>query len=206
MSYLILKKKYQEPFEPTTYYALDKDLFEEKAISHTFDKYGQNVTHGNAGDHLTLNTKQAVNVAYKVAEEEGYDNEFEVGETIVAFDHESFYIDLLNGLEKEVHEDDDYTLFHDTCLAYNYWDGNNWKSVIIEHPHYDDACNYEVVDNELQAEINDAIENRVYEKEEGGVICFTSNEYSIIKSYFSNDFEEYQITLKEEVENATLFN
>lgn len=93
-------------------------------------------------------------------------------------------------------EVEDYDESDAMCEGFNFHNGCNWQSVIVNYEDGDD-CHYEVVEDEnLCKELNEAIENAVYISECSGVKTFETEEYIIEQSLHASAFETYSVREK----------
>lgn len=99
------------------------------------------------------------------------------------------------------HPDNQYSGFEEgdeeiltDCKGFNYFDGNNYKSVITECSTMDDAVTHEVItDPEEIALYTDCINNMQFEKEGSGKKIYESGDFTITESFFASAWETYRI-------------
>jgi hypothetical protein len=113
----------------------------------------------------------------------------EIGDPIYCTD-QRFY-----ELRCEVEEGVDYSLESETVIAYNYWDENNWKTIVLEHPfgHYPDIelCSLEETEP-LLAEF----ETKEFSHSGFGTETFTSENYLFVRNQFASSWEDYEVIIK----------
>jgi hypothetical protein len=103
----------------------------------------------------------------------------------------------------ENEENDKYSCDCEECienlpvvLAYNYWNGQNHASVVIEG---EGETRYsEVTDEEEIARYEQALENMKHECERGGIDYFKAPGFDIQRSRFQGAWELYTITKRDE--------
>lgn len=82
--------------------------------------------------------------------------------------------------------------------GFNYWDGHNWKTVVLEREHTDDIS-HEILENrELVEELNNAIENKEFLKSEFGKEIFQFEGLKIVINNCQGSWASYEITEIEE--------
>lgn len=213
-TYTFLTENYNED-GITRYFAISAKCIETLRVSETYDRYGQLVSSIDAGDSLILNSKKAVDIANKLKnnekEEYGdlvtdwengeinnhvYTEYFNVNDYITAYENS----DIFDAIIKDCKEGEDYTYFAETCKGFNYWDGNNYKTITTEVEN-GEASHTEISDENLINELNEAIENMSYEGEGYGTREYSYKNYNIIDSAWQGTWEDYEITLKSEVED-----
>lgn len=87
----------------------------------------------------------------------------------------------------------------ETATAYEYWDGSNHQHLVINAP-YDVDCSEET-DEDLIAELTEAVENKTYVGEGStGYTNYEFEKFDIVKSIWQGDWELFTITLKEDKE------
>lgn len=75
-----------------------------------------------------------------------------------------------------------------------YWDGHNWRTEYLTG----EAPDYELIDDEeLEAELNKAIQEMVATKEQYGFEYYESEKYLICQSHWQGNFEIYQLVPKD---------
>lgn len=190
--YLIIRENSNLNNDPVTPYLLvAKSQIETIAVSDTYDRFGQEITRGDAGDSMTLNTLKAVDVANDewndfFSNEEGheYTEYFELGDNISAYD----YCDEYDAVVTKCESDKDYTLYQETSKGFNYWDGNNWKTVTIQVEHGE--ASHEVVDNEIVEIISIEFATKEFVEDVKGYQRYVSqNGWEFVHSKWSGDFE-----------------
>lgn len=197
MENLIFLKDENE--QEVIYYAIDAAKIETLNVSDTYDGTGQTVGSANAGDSLTLETQKAVDVANQFYHENysEYDDlevlvHYKIDDYISAYDSGSTYTQIL---ESNLVEDVDYILQRENCEGFNYWNGNNWKSVIIDFEHGAYTNFSKITDQDLIAELTKALQNKEFKKEGSGFTHYTYGKYKIQTTQYASDFSNYTISL-----------
>ena len=194
-SYKFIQEKYPETNEVKPWLAISEDVIGTLNDSDTYGNYGQKVSAYDAGDSIELRSQKAVDTANNTAKELELDQEFEIGSIVSAFDNIELYDNIIDDIE----EDEDYLLYCSTSEGFNYWDGSNWKTVTVSsevgEPSHDMLS-----DDDLEDELNDAIENSEFVKEGFGQKVYETEKYWVVDNYCQGHFEAYMVYPKEFVE------
>lgn len=190
----------QDNHTETIYNAIPADTIKTLRVTETYDHYGQEVSPENAGAYVSLNSLRAVEIANKAYHDEyaEMDNDviesrYGINDIVNAYDCSCVY----DAVVSECTEGEDYTICVETCKGFNYWDGSNWKSVIIEYEFDNTDTGWKVLEDEkLQNELNEAIENMKYVYEGYGATRWETEKYIITKSQFASNWATYQIMPK----------
>ena len=168
-----------------TLYIVEASNFETVAISDTYDQYGQKVEAGNAGDHLVILSEKAATIAAEEAEKE-----FAVNEIVAAFDNSTAYDAIVN--HADTVEGTDYELYRDTCKAYNYWNGNNWRTISIQMDNAEPT--HTQLSDEEAAPILAAYEAAEFPHEyQSGYKVSEQDGYTFTKSQFAGAFYSAEV-------------
>lgn len=92
--------------------------FEYMPISDTY-RFGQQISHSDAGDYLEFNK-------YTILDKDDEVTSFLQGEVVLAYNDPQLFNKIIENISK-----DSYNLHQETVLAYNYWDGSNWKTLTL---------------------------------------------------------------------------
>ena len=191
MEYLFVKQKHDSNDGVNKIYTIHKDLFEEMNVADTYTEYGVLVGHENAGDYHINNyyssallecvshIKNLFDVDVTINTETGRVNsinEIDLYDFITP-DNRKLVDDINEAIKTWCDNNHNYT----KCTGFNYWDGNNYKSIIIKHEFDDSLTNYEVISDD--DEINQLSE--VLDKKE-----FMYNKFG--KTYY--DFKHFMIS------------
>lgn len=180
------------PESEIDYYAIDSDKIETLYVSETYTKYGQQVSPSEAGDYLVLTSDKAVELANKFYQEDNETQEthYSIGDIVSAYDNKE-YEQITNS--HELIEDDDYSLYKETCRGFNYWNGSNWATILLG----DDYNSFSLVtDEELNKELNQAIVDKEYVRDGLGCEIYETSEYIIEDNYCQGVWASYHITEK----------
>lgn len=177
------------------YFAIEASKLVKMPLSDTYDKYGNQLSVGDCGDSLELLTQKAVDEANQIYYE--YDNKqvenYSLGDIIFAYEEGSVFNAII---ASDLVEGEDYNLYQDECIGFNYWDGNKWKSVIVS----DDNGSYyawEVLeDKELTKTLLTNFEDKELVSTGFGKEIFETEGYKIVVSNFSNSWEIFTIEEK----------
>ncbi len=179
----------------TVYNAISADRIETLRASGTYDRNGQKVGTDLTGDSVELHTEKAVQVAQRIADEQGAEYIFEIGDLINGYDNSDIYDEAEEALTAECEEGEDFTLTFTEYKGFNYSDGSNWKSIITDAAEYD--ADWEILDDEqLEKELNEAIENAELTEEDFGKKIYETDKYEVLENFFYGAWESYQVNEK----------
>ena len=95
-----------------------------------------------------------------------------------------------NGQEIDMEENGEYDV-----VAYNYHDGHNWKSIII-NTDGGEFIEWEEIEGEEAEKLKKALEEKEFIKEERGIEYYSSGDYEITRSRFTTAWEDFEINTK----------
>lgn len=202
-NYIFLTKNFTEG--PTIYFAIPADKIETLNLSDTYDQFGQIISSCDAGDSIELLSEKAVAIANKELENEneGWENTeedlYKIGAVISAYDSHHIYDTILEGLEKHCIEGEDFNAYKETVKGCTYWNGHNWQTVTVSKD-YGEPSHSIIDDENLVAELNEAIENKEFEKERFGIKIYKAGGYVIVDNYCQGAWASYELTTEEEIE------
>lgn len=176
---IVIRKK---DSEDDRMFIADQDDFEWQNLSKCYDEFGQQIGEENAGDYCLEN---------------GYCTDL----------REKFFSDLkAAGFEVEEESDiDDFTdskdekvqkfveswreenESHVQALAWNYFDGNNWRNVILDDDASGFESNYEEVESKEAKEILKAFDGVEFGEHECGLCSVKRSSYVFTHSLFANN-------------------
>lgn len=168
--------------------------WEELNVSDTYDNYGQKVDSSDAGDCITLNSLQAVKYWNEDDEEDVEENAGAIGETISAFDYPNSY----EKITTELIEGEDYTYQKSIVTGFNYWDGNNHKTIIVADPISDPT--YQILEGEEYEKMIAEYENKEQIAFEIGKRSYKSKDFVYTEIDFAGAFEIAEVELIEDYE------
>jgi hypothetical protein len=205
-TYIFLTENYNEG--PTTYYAIAADKIEALNLSETYDQHGQLVGHTNAGDYHLDNlegTAAIEDCKTAIADKFGIDydniNIENVGDDtfkIVAGYGEEYGFDeaAVNAFIKEWREENESLT---DVKGFTYWDGHNWKTVTTSI-NFGEPSHSIVDDEKLIAELNEAIENKSFEKSGFGCEVYSYENWMVIDSNWQGTWSAFEIMSMEDYE------
>jgi len=168
---------------------------EEMRVSDTYDHFGQGVSPADAGDFIEILNQKALavaNKAYQEFEDEDEDEKIVIGDLISDYDDGNTFSALNSSADLEDGVDIHYHA--STCKGFNFWNGSNWQSVVVEYEH-DGHNDYEVVENDsLESEID----SKKWIKDVFGRKVYESKNFWIIDDFRQGSFASYELYAKEE--------
>lgn len=180
------------------YFAISADRIETLNLHACYDQHGQEVGHYNAADYHFDNSESdaKINCLEAIAEKFGID----ISPLDIVEDGEGYVVEHEDG--EEIQRIEEINVFVNEWLKENqnittvegftYWDGHNWQTIITDDGDYPGIATHDVVDDEqLIAELNKAIEDREFVKEDFGKKIHEANGYTIISSLYASDWEAY---------------
>lgn len=130
MDLIVLKRNEED----NIMYIIEENKFETTRLSECYDKFGQKIGKENAEDYCLENS-------YCTELRERFLNDLQTaGFEVENKSWEDFVESDDNSIKEFVENWRDENEVYTEALAYNYWDGNNWRSVILD----DDANGYSV--------------------------------------------------------------
>lgn len=156
--------------------------FEWVRATETYDKYGFLVSAENAGDYCLENStcdrlREEFLNAIKLAG-------FEVKEDDTFEDFvESENAEIKAFTEKWREKNESYN----NVLAWNYFDGHNWRTITIDSDNYDCEANYEKMENEESEEILRLFNEVYFDEFNNGFSKIKKGGYTFVKSQFAGN-------------------
>jgi hypothetical protein len=197
--------------EGTKYFSIPENQLEDMYIHNTYNDYGQLVGHTDAGDWSVLNHSCDLYTECINAIKEKFLNGLDTDDLEINDDFSVYWFGWdLDGLNVSLSEEkkaeiqnwikeyEEKNSKYGECRGFNYWDGHNWRTVVVSNE-FDDFRNYEVVDDEdLIKELNEAVEESEFYKEGPGYREYRYGKWSVISSNWQEHFEEFIISEIEE--------
>lgn len=170
--------------------AVNDAAIETEALSNCYGAYGQRIGSYYAGDYLYIVTQEAADAANRAYNEYEENDEFvenyKVNDLVAAYEDSVVYDEICNHEGVECHAFE--------CEAITFWDGSNFKSIIISSDNPDFDGDWEFVSDELAEELDAAIENMEQDGEATGYCYFKSGDWRITESFWQGSWERYTIT------------
>jgi len=200
--------KANEIDEIKRYYSINEETIEDELLIHdTYDSYGQKISSCDAEDYSVMNNQcDLYNECINEIKERFLNNldadDIDINDDLSfswsGWDLEGNNInlsdELKNDIEDFIKDFEEKNNNYSSCKGFNFWNGSNWQTVVLERE-YDDFKNYEIVDDsELIEELNQAIEESEFYQNGSGYREYRSKKYSIIDSQWADRFEEFEIT------------
>jgi hypothetical protein len=168
-------------------YAVDKNNFETMLESQTYDKFGQQCSHYDMGDYITLDTREIVDYVngINIIDEFTVRHKwFSLFDCVSAYEHKELFYDIIKN--KYFINGEDYTLNGSTCQAYNYWNGNNWKTHTISSENSEPTLI--VLNNKKDIKrLRTAISKRKLIADTRGIKHYTHGQVELWESDFTQD-------------------
>lgn len=211
-TYTFIKSTDSENY-PNPIYAISLDI-EELVLSDTYDQFGQKIGHDNAGDYSIHNSysdaeyyciKELIE-KFKlkfVDEDNNEDNNDYLHQQLTIqggkINLENFEDeDIINFDEKAINafikKWEEKNAEYNTVEGFNYWDGRNWQTVIVEDNVFDRPTHKIIENDSLESEID----SKEWIKDGFGKKLYESENYWIIQNYCQGSFSAYELYAKEE--------
>ena len=179
MNLIVLRRNERE--EDNMMYIIEGNKFETVLLSECYDKFGQKIGKENAEDYCLENNyctelREKFLSDLRVA---GFEVEEDAVEDIIESEDNS----VKEFVENWRDENEAYT----EALAYNYWDGNNWRSIILDDDANGYSVNYEKVEQELAEKVLAAYENALFPEYEFGKSEVESDGFVFLKTQYPGD-------------------
>lgn len=192
MYVFITSDKVQYEQNETVYHAVSETKIATINYSDTYTSFGQGIDHDDAGDWATIKKQEAVEKINQWLIDEEIDRKVSVDETLYAYEERNELFRFAIGLEG-------VELEYVTVKGFNYWDGHNHASVIVEA---DWDTNYSLEnDEEINAFLNRAIEGMQETGRATGAKYYTfiegERQANITESFWQGQWAEYKITITE---------
>lgn len=176
----------------TRYYAVGESKIESIAYSSTYGGFGQSIDHDDAGDWATIDTQEAANKINEWLASEEIERTVSTGDTLLAYEEQNDLFNFAIGLQG-------VTLEEVMVKGFNYWDGHNHASVVVEA---DWDTNYHTEkDEELITFLNKAIDGMEKVKEGTGVKYYKfvegDRQVNISESFWQGEWAEYRLEIVE---------
>jgi hypothetical protein len=180
------------------YLAISKGSVEE--LSTVYDSNGQQISPETNGDWLTILTSKVSEVLGKLKEEDSDLEDLDLGllgvyKDVMSYENSELY-DLISG-NSELEDGVDYEKNIPWTYGYNYHDGHNWQSVTTDSEQWADHCSHFLInDEDLENELNKAIDEMEFIEEVHGVRYFETENFKIEQSQWQGSFECYSVSKK----------
>lgn len=163
-------------------YITDKSQFEEMPLSSTYREYGQSNGRDDAGDYVEiLSDELAVNLNEYLLEIDEDNTTYKKGDIISFYDDWDAATWIIENGDKAAYE-----LSEEMCLAYNYWDGSNWATVLLETENGSFDTGWVICEN--SDEIIKEYLSKEYDSEGFGIKYYKSDNYTFVVSLFESDW------------------
>lgn len=210
-NYTFIKRAHSENY-PNPILAISAEI-EELKLHETYDQFGQLVGHDNAGDYSIYNQysyadadclKELIEHFQITSQANDYNNPDDVD--FLSIDSDCEIHITLNIEEYEIENFDrakinefiakweEQNADYNTVKGFNYWDGSNWRTIVVED-HVWDSPTHEIIANDtLESEIH----SKEWIKDEFGKVIYESKNYWIIDNLTQGSFASYELYSKKE--------
>lgn len=176
---IVIRKKESEDGRM---FIADRDDFEWQNLSECYDQFGQQIGEENAGDYCLEN-------CYCTDLRDKFLNDLKAAG--FEFEEDGDIDDFTGSDDKKVKEFvsvwRESNESHVQVLAWNYFNGHNWQSIILDDDTSDLEANYEEVESKEAEEILKAFESVQFGQHERGLCTIESGEYIFTHSLFAGD-------------------
>lgn len=176
---IVIRKKESEDGKM---FIADRDDFDWQNLSECYDQFGQQIGEENAGDYC-------LESSYCECLRNEFLNDFK--KAGFELEEDNCIDDILESedekIKKFIEAWKEENEMHTRVFAWNYFDGNNWKSIIINDDTSDLEANYEEVESKEAGEILKAFESVQFGQHERGLCTIESGEYIFTHSLFAGD-------------------
>lgn len=109
-------------------FAIDSDKLQQMNLANVYTEYGQIWGHDDAGDYIEILSEKCADFIHN--ELEGW----KIGDGFFAYDHSEIFDEIIES--EELVEGTDYELIQTQVTGFTYWDGHNWRSVVLDCNEY----------------------------------------------------------------------
>lgn len=169
------------------YFAIYSDRIENLNISDTYDRWGQSISSYDAGDYVEITDVEK----FKLLHRDLYDS-LTLTKDDVLFDGDS---DVFHELEQI--EEGEYFIFHrSVCKGFNYWNGNNWRTVLVECDGVEPE--WEILqDKSIIKRLRTALTKKKELHKGFGTVEYQHGKVFIVESFYQNRWENYTLEIGE---------
>ena len=181
--YIVLIKDEEEDNNVTL-----RSNFEKKNLCETYANYGQKVGCENAGCYAIDNSYSDCKADFEDAFEKHFQKKitgFSLGD--LCYDNEEgYYVEMT---EKEVvflRKWQEENEAHSECIAWNYWDGRNFKTIVLKNDN-SGYLEYTEADDEQSMQILKAYKKANFENGSQGYKVASKNGWGFTKSAWADN-------------------
>lgn len=193
--YIFLAKT--EKYGDVEYFAIPESNIEILNVCDTYGFYGQQVSSSEAGDFLSLSTQKAVDFANQAyhnnhnEENEEVKQKWSIGDYISAYDFSEFDEILKSSLKEGV----DYSVTYTECKGFNFWDGSNWKTIMVAHDNYNNFDWEVITDKSIIKRLRTAISKMKWHSKGPGYDFYKHGSVDITEFYWQGAWEKYRLII-----------
>ncbi len=193
--------------EVTKYLSIPTSMIKDMYIHDTYGEYGQIIGYSDSGDYSVFNHSCDLYQECINAVNEKFLSDFETEDIEInddfsiywsGYDKEGNYVELSDDLkekiQKFIEEYEEANCHYDECQGFNFWNGHNWDSVIVQRE-FDDFKSHELIDDKfLIKELNEAIDKSKFYKDGTGYREYRYGKWSLVISQWQGHFEDFEIS------------
>jgi hypothetical protein len=185
---IFLANKFNPELEGT-YFAIDSERIETLNVSDTYDQFGQRISSYDAGDYVEITNFEKFSELHPELVESVRMSK----DDILCFDGDS---DVFFELEK-IGEGDYFNFYFTECKGFNYWNGNNWRTIVSEHSGIEQP-EWEIVeDKKLNKRLRTALGKKVEVGKGFAMIEYKHGKVSITKNLHAGAWEDFFLEIDE---------
>lgn len=186
--FIFLVNKFN-PESECMYFAIDSSRIETLNVSDTYDRWGQPISSYDAGDFVEITDF----VKFSLQHPELVESMRMSEDDILCFDGHS---DIFFELER-IGEGDYFNFYFTECRGFNYWNGNNWQTILLEHSGIEEPEWKIVEDKNLNKRLRTALSKKVEVGKGFTMIEYKHGKVSIIKNLHAGAWEDFLLEINE---------
>lgn len=170
-------------------FAVSAKRIERFPMADSYGNYGQECGSYTAGDWLTIETQEAADQVNAWWEEEYEESEkvWAVGDSISAYDNTDLF--------DQFTEQPGFELNQLEVTGFNYHDGHNWASIIVDMDNGEESP-YSYCDDELIEKFNAEVESREETKKTSFGTTYETKSFILFDGNSAGDWASYDVTIK----------
>lgn len=186
--FIFLVNKFNPELEGT-YFAIDSSRIETLNVSDTYDQFGQRISSYDAGDYVEITNFEKFSKLHSDLVESMRMSE----DDILCFDgHSDIFFEL-----EEIGEGDYFKFHRSECKGFNYWNGNNWRTILLEHSGIEEPEWQIIDDKKLNKRLRTALSKKVEISKGFVMIEYKHGKVSIIQNLHAGAWEDFLLEISE---------